>query len=1109
MKKKTLFRNLIYFLITGLAVAAFLGIFSRLFEPDVSGQNVKKYSLKEIQDVEKARDVSFDPDNLPYNLYPKIDYSQGKEAKWYPKGQSPILAELVEKGKLPPVAERVGPEPVVMEGVESIGKYGGTWMRIATNPGDIGVISWRMSYVSLFRWGPFAYPIAPFVAKGMKASKDKREFVVTLRKGIKWSDGHPLTADDIMYWWKHEVHDDAVSGGGIVPLWMQVAGKPGNIEKIDDLRVKFSFPAPCPRFPELIARFGGEPISRPAHYLRQFHPTIGDKDLIERMIKSYKLTDARALYGYQKSSLNPEHPRLWPWIYRTYKSNPPQVFVRNPYYFVVDPDGNQLPYVDRVQFDVMDRKLLSLSAANGKVTMQTRHLRFENYTELMSRRKESGTRILYWYPATRSLYAINPNLNRRVEKDKPETKWKAKLLADKRFRQALSLAIDRKTIIKAEYNNQVEPAQIDPGKESPFHHEGLSKAFIDYDPDRANKMLDDLGLQKRDSDGYRTFPDGSEMVFYLDFCAFTGIGPSQFVVDDWEKVGVRTIPRERTRSLFSTEKAAMDFDFNVWFSASDYLPLDCPRYFVSHHTESFYAVGWGRWFMKGGFYGNKKADRGDAFPPPKDHPMYRSMEVYEEAIQAKTRDEQVRIFKEALDIAAENLWTINLTSPLPQLVVVKKGFRNVPTNALYGHIYNTPANAGIETYYFENPHDSPGAIANTKEAIVQITPRPGSDAERKQTAGQIVGKIIRWMFLGVAAILIVLVALRHPYIARRLLIMIPTLLIISLVVFFIIQLPPGDFLTARIMQLQESGDEADMKSIDNLKSLFHFDEPVWKRYCRWMGVYWFTNDNDHGKNKEGIFFSDRDEGLLQGNMGRSMATTGEVNKIVGDRVLLTFLISLGTVIFTWVVAIPIGIYSAVRQYSVFDYILTFVGFIGMCIPAFLLALILMALSGVSGLFSAEFAAQPEWDWPKVVDLLKHIWIPVIVLGVGGTAGMIRVMRANLLDELKKPYVTTARAKGVRPIKLLFKYPVRLALNPFISGIGGLFPQLVSGGAIVAMVLSLPTVGPLMLEALFSEDMYMAGSMLMVLSLLGVFGTLVSDLLLLWLDPRIRFKGGSR
>jgi ABC-type dipeptide/oligopeptide/nickel transport system permease component len=246
-----------------------------------------------------------------------------------------------------------------------------------------------------------------------------------------------------------------------------------------------------------------------------------------------------------------------------------------------------------------------------------------------------------------------------------------------------------------------------------------------------------------------------------------------------------------------------------------------------------------------------------------------------------------------------------------------------------------------------------------------------------------------------------------------------------------------------------------------------------------------------------------------------METKGVVNKLIGERVMLTFFISLGTVLFTWAVALPIGIYSAVRQYSIGDYISSIIGFLGMCIPNFLLAVLLMYGAWewmgiqVTGLFSPEYATQPEWTWGKFVDLLGHIWIPIIVIGTGGTAGMIRVMRGNLLDELKKPYVTTARAKGVRPFKLLMKYPVRLALNPFISGIGGIFPALLSGGAIVAMVLSLPTVGPLMLNSLLSEDMYMAGSMLMVFSLLGVMGTLVSDLLLLWLDPRIRMEGGTR
>jgi ABC-type dipeptide/oligopeptide/nickel transport system permease component len=264
-----------------------------------------------------------------------------------------------------------------------------------------------------------------------------------------------------------------------------------------------------------------------------------------------------------------------------------------------------------------------------------------------------------------------------------------------------------------------------------------------------------------------------------------------------------------------------------------------------------------------------------------------------------------------------------------------------------------------------------------------------------------------------------------------------------------------------------------------------------------MGVPWFWS------------FDSADLGLLQGYLGRSMENNRPVGAIVGDRILLTLAISFGTILLTWALAIPIGIYSAVRKYSVGDYFFTLVAFVGMSVPPFLLALLLMVAAGVSGLFSPEFAAQPGWSWPKVVDLLGHVWVPIVVMGISGTAGLTRIMRANLMDELSKPYVTTARARGVRPLKLLLKYPVRVALNPFVSGIGHLFPELVSGGAIVAIVLSLPTVGPLQIEALMSEDAYLAGSMLMVLSVLAVFGTLVADLLLLWLDPRIRYESGSR
>lgn len=1073
-----------------------LEVLGWLFQPDLSTPP-RHYSPEQIAQAVKDRDVRFDPATLPV-IQRDVDYSQGAAAAWYPKGESPILAELVREGKFPPVAQRVPEEPLVLAGVEGIGKYGGTWLRVANAVPDIGIVGWRIAYPCLVRWSPLGYPIVPHVAKSVESSPDKREWTITLRKGMKWSDGQPYTVEDVKYWWEDEVNDKTF--GGIVPLWLKVSGQVAKFEWLDEQRFKIVFPLPNGLFLETLAYRGDAFVNSPAHYLRQYHPRVGNKELIRKTMESYRLASERATYGFMKDYYNPECPRVWPWVYRTYKTNPPQVFVRNPYYFAVDTAGNQLPYVDRVQFEVQDGKMLALSASNGLISMQTRHIRYEDYTELMSRREEAGTRILHWYPGCRSVYAINPNLNRRVDPAKPETRWKAQLLGDKRFRQALSLAINRQEIIQAEFNGQVEPAQVAPGPESPFRHDRLSTAFIEYAPARANTLLDEIGLTQRDYEGYRTFPDGTRMTFYFDYCNFTGIGPAQLFIDDWARVGVRVIPRERSRALFYNEKQFNEFDLNVWTAESDFLPLQSPRYFVPVDGESFYAGGWGRWFQRGGFYGNPEANKGNAVEPPKDHPIYRAMQVYDAAIKAPTFEEQRRIFNEALDIAAENLWTINISSAPPQLVVVKNEFRNVPRNAIHGVIFLTPGNAGIETYYFDKSNDSPGAVSDVKQALTQVTPRPGSLGKGpapKSSGGRMLGQVIRYTVLAIVALGLLLVALRHPYVAQRLVIMVPTMLIISVIIFTIIQLPPGDYLTIRIMALQESGDEVDMQQIEDLRKMFHYEEPAWKRYCRWLGLNWFLS------------FNQKDLGLLQGNMGRSMETTQLVNDMVGDRILLTVLLSLGTILFTWFTAIPIGIYSAVKQYSLTDYALTFLGFIGMCVPAFLLALVLMALSGVSGLFSAEFAAQPEWNWPKVVDMLKHIWIPIVVLGVGGTAGMIRVMRANLLDELKKPYVVTARAKGVRPLKLLFKYPVRLALNPFISGLGGLFPQLVSGGAIVSIVLSLPMVGPMLLSALFSQDMYLAASMLVVLSLLGVLGTLVSDLLLLWLDPRIRFQGGTR
>ena len=327
------------------------------------------------------------------------------------------------------------------------------------------------------------------------------------------------------------------------------------------------------------------------------------------------------------------------------------------------------------------------------------------------------------------------------------------------------------------------------------------------------------------------------------------------------------------------------------------------------------------------------------------------------------------------------------------------------------------------------------------------------------------------------------------YSVRRLVAMIPTLVAISIIVFFIIQLPPGDYLESHIATLQAQGESIDSKKIEFLRQQYGLDQPMWKQYLVWA------------------------TGFLRGDLGYSFEYDLPVRDVIGDRMFLTVLISLVTIVFTWLIAFPIGIYSATHQYSWGDYGLTFVGFIGLATPNFLLALVMLYLANVyfgtsiGGLMDPEYIDQP-WTLGKLKSVLEHLWIPVIVIGTAGTAAMIRRLRANLLDELEKQYVVTGRAKGLPPGKLLRKYPLRMALNFFVSDIGNLLPSIISGAEVTAVVLSLPTTGPLLIASLQSQDMYLAGSFLMFLAILTVLGVLVSDLLLAILDPRIRLQGGA-
>jgi peptide/nickel transport system permease protein len=303
----------------------------------------------------------------------------------------------------------------------------------------------------------------------------------------------------------------------------------------------------------------------------------------------------------------------------------------------------------------------------------------------------------------------------------------------------------------------------------------------------------------------------------------------------------------------------------------------------------------------------------------------------------------------------------------------------------------------------------------------------------------------------------------------------------------IIQLPPGDYLTEHLNRLRESGQELDEAEIRRWEEMYGLDQPMHMQYLKWI---WNI--------------------VTKLDFGYTFQWNRPVKDVIMSRMGLTFLIALGSALFTWIIAIPVGIFVAVRQYSIADYFFTFMGFIGLAVPGFLLAMVLMYFAytkfglKVGGLFSPEYQLE-GWSWGKVVDMLKHMIVPIILLGIGGTANTIRTLRATMLDELRKQYVTVARAKGLSELQMLIHYPVRLAINPIISGVMWLIPWLFSGGTVVEIVLNLPTAGPALYRSLMGQDMYLAGSYILIIGAATAFGSLISDILLGVTDPRIRFE----
>ncbi|MEJ1971777.1 MAG: ABC transporter substrate-binding protein [Lacunisphaera sp.] len=452
-----------------------------------------------------ARRMVLHKDNPP-RIAQDVDYAAGAAAAWWPKGESPVLNELVRAGRLPPVAARTGSEPIVLGGVDGLGRYGGTWERVAASDFDVATIGSLLSYANLVRWSPEGYPVVPHIAKSWEISPDYRAFTFHLRQGMRWSDGVPVTADDFVYWYEMEVKELGVPP----PDVLRYQGEVARLEKIDDFTIRFTFQRPYALFIERLASVRTTPGSSiadyctPAHYLRPFHPKVGDQELIARTMRQLNVPTPRALYMRLKEWKNPEHPRLWPWILRSATESAPYVFVRNPYFPAVDPAGNQLPYLDRLVMEVRPQELFGLTAASGQVSMQDRYIRYDDHVLLTSEARRNGYEVYHWYSGLRSPFTIFPVLNRVADPARPDTVWKHQLLNERRFRQALSLALNRQDIIDALFNGQSTPAQLDPGPESEFHSPKLFRSFTQHDPARGQRAA---GRTRPDEARRRGLPD--------------------------------------------------------------------------------------------------------------------------------------------------------------------------------------------------------------------------------------------------------------------------------------------------------------------------------------------------------------------------------------------------------------------------------------------------------------------------------------------------------------------------------------------------------------------------------------------------------------------------
>lgn len=643
------------------------------FEASITGLSRSPETIVPIS----ARDDQGIPDRFP--THPKALHAV---TEWSPeRGRRFRQAPILDHKKLPPVEARLPENPLVIIPPEQNGPYGGVWQRYATGPGDIGIIKARLAYEGLVRWGPMAQRILPNLAVSWTIENAGRTFTFQLRRGVRWSDGHPFTADDILFWYEHVIqHPDLTPA---TPGVYMRGGVLMDVEKIDEYTIRFQFEQPHGLFLKALASGRGyDVVDYPAHYLKHFHPTFTSKETLDVMTQAAGFDFWYQLWGDKRDWRNMDLPRLWAWTIAEPPPAQPVVFVRNPYYWKVDPDGNQLPYIDRINVEIYDPETINLKAINGEIGMQSRHLQFGNYPLFMENRDKGGYRVLHWINGSGGSNILGINLN---QKD-PVLK---SIVGDRRFRIALSHAMDRDVLNEAGFFGIGRPRQVSPPPSSPYYDPAYEQAYITYDPVIADSLLDAMGLKQKNEEGIRIRPDGQPVEFTIETTAFNS-HLLELVAGYWTAVGVKTKVKELARQLFYQRKAALMHDVGVWGGADEQIPILDPRWFMPYSHESIQAIGYSRWFRTDGAKGEK---------PPED--IQQVMALYRQIEESMDESEQIRLFQNILDLNRKNLWVIGTVGGMPSLIVVKNTFRNVPEVALTGWSFRSPGNTAVECYAIE------------------------------------------------------------------------------------------------------------------------------------------------------------------------------------------------------------------------------------------------------------------------------------------------------------------------------------------------------------------------------------------------------------------------